>query len=121
MCAFHLILWTRLSIRIRLIVRLVPTCVHGRLELIILLDALWGWDESLLTGSRHKGSWDIGDLRASASISSRSRLARLEIYYGIQVEVSMRIVPSVSGNEGSRVRGIRACRGKLLLLVLMLI
>ena len=40
LCALNLILWTRLCIRILLVVRLVPTIVHGRLELSKLLDAL---------------------------------------------------------------------------------
>lgn len=119
--ALDLILNTRLYIRIRLIVRLVTTSVYGRLVLIILLDGLWGWDESLLlTGSRHKGSCEIGELRASASISSCRCLVRLEIYYVIQVEVSGSEGPCVSVREGSRVRGERGCRGNLLLLVLML-
>jgi hypothetical protein len=99
---------------------LVPTNVHARLELGVLLDAQWGWDECLPTGTRHKGSCEIGDLRASSSISSRSRLARLEIYYAIQVEVSGSKGPRVSVREAHCIRGIRACRG-LLLLVLMLI
>jgi hypothetical protein len=111
--ALDLILLTRLYIRVLLIIRLVPTIIHAILELSKLLDALWGLDESLRAGSRHKGSWEIGDLRASASISSRSWLVRLEIYYVTQVEIR--------GSERHPIRRERACRERLLLLLLLVL
>ncbi len=84
LCSLHLILWARLSIRALLIISLVSTIVHGMLELAVL-DTLTGRDERLRAGSRRKGSWDIGDLRASSDIYP-SWLVWLELLYVIQVE-----------------------------------
>jgi hypothetical protein len=112
LCALHLILRTRLSIRVLLIIRLIPTSVHARLELGVLLDAQWGWDVSMKTCSRHKGTWEIGDLRVSASFSCRW-LRRLEICYVTQVESGW--------SEQYRLRRVRVCRWTLLFLLLLLL
>jgi hypothetical protein len=123
--ALDLILSTRLSIRILQVAMLVPTNVHARLELGVLLDAQWGWDECLPTGTRHKGSCEIGDLRASASIS-RSWLLRLKANYVIHVEVGwseryrVNPWPEATPTLLVNLRGERACRWTLLLLLLLL-
>ena len=113
--ALYLILWTRLHIRVLLIIRLVSTrAPHGRLELAVLRTTLCGWDKRLLLhGSWHKGTCDSGWQRGSAAGICTGQLLRLELLYVIQVEVC--------GIVWCRILLKTTCRRMLQLLVLLLI